>query len=127
MDAQNVLDISLCILIFTIGVPGNCLVFWFYLTRNSISKMSTYHFFILQLALSDYIICVGLPLVEIYDSVTGTTNKNEKYVFGEFVCEHFVATPYHISPAVSAWMLVALSFERYWKIVNPFRRRRRRR
>ncbi|XP_066928722.1 neuropeptide FF receptor 2-like [Clytia hemisphaerica] len=125
MDLKNILDVSLCILIFIIGVPGNCLIFCFYLTRSSLSKMSTYHFFILQLALSDFIICIGLPVVEVNDSFAETISPGSNgkyYFFGKFICEHFVDTPYHISPAVSAWMLVALSFERYWKIVNPFKR-----
>jgi len=103
--------------LFTIGVIGNLLVIVYFSSRaKHLNKMSCYHLFIVQLALTDISVCIFIPLIKIYESLYG-----EFWNMSEVTCLLLSAIPYHVATAVSGWLLVALSFDRYRRIVHPFK------
>jgi len=108
--------ISSCVL-FTFGVFGNAFIIVYFTSRTKhLRSMSCYHLFIIQLALTDISVCIFLPAVKIYDSFNG-----DFWNIAEVACLWFSHIPYHVATAVSAWLLVALSFDRYRRIVHPFK------
>jgi len=108
--------ISSCIL-FTIGVIGNTLIIVYFSSRTKhLRKMSCYHLFIVQLAFTDISVCILLPLIKIYHTFYG-----ELWHMSHFACLWLSPIPYHIATAVSGWLLVALSFDRYRRIVQTFK------
>jgi len=108
--------ISSCVL-FTIGVIGNAFILVYFASRTKhLRNMSCYHLFIVQLAFTDILICILLPVSKIYSSVNG-----ELWHMSHITCLWLSPIPYHVATAVSGWMLVGLSFDRYRRIIHPFK------
>jgi len=108
--------ISSCFL-FTAGVTGNTLIIVYFLSRwKHLNKMSCYHLFIIQLAFTDIFVCISLPLSKIYDSFYGEMRNMNKVT-----CLWLSTIPYHVATTTSGWLLVGLSFDRYRKIIHPFK------
>ena len=98
-------------------------LFLFFTTRCKLAKISPHHLLISCLALTDLIVCIGFTLMRLFRlefSQGSVTINKDKWLSGEFTCKYLRALPIHIAPAISAWTLVGLSFECYWKISHPF-------
>jgi len=86
-----VIIISSCVL-FTIGVIGNTLIIIYFSSRTKhLNKMSCYHLFIVQLALTDIFVCIFIPLIKINDSFYGNL-----WHMGEVTCLWLPPIPYHV-------------------------------
>ena len=82
-------------------------------------KLTSYHYLIIQLALIDFLACVGSSLV-----VSHYHSYDHPWRLGGFGCKIVFPFLLHVCPLVSCWTLVLLSYERYRRITVPFRRRR---
>ena len=98
-----------------LGAFGNFLVILFFLhmNRRKLSKMSSYHFIILNLAIADLLVCVLIPII---------LSKPFKD-FLKFECLFFFDFSNWVCPIASCWLLVLLAFARYRLIVKPFQRK----
>ena len=103
-------------MIMPLGAAGNLLIIVYFLKinfANKLTKMSLYHFLIIQLA-----------IVDLMTSVTTSVTIGEFYKpawrMGSFMCK--IGYPFLISilPYVSYWILVLISYERYRSITQPF-------
>jgi 7 transmembrane receptor (rhodopsin family). len=97
-------------LLYFIGVIGNALIIVYFLKTNkkSLSRMSSYHFLIVKLALADLLVCTLFSL----------ENWSRRFP-SQYHDTLFVIKGTSIS--VSCWLLVFLSFERYRNIVHRFK------
>ena len=124
---DEIINFTICIFMFVVGVPGNLLILIFFTTRSRLSKISLHHLLISLLALPDLLVCLGYTTMK-FGKIDfqadwrneKVVNDNNKWVLGEMTCEYYKTFPIHVAPAISAWTLVGLSFERYWKITRPF-------
>ena len=117
LKVRDYINIILSCVTLVVGVVGNALILLYFSTRTKhLREMSSYHFFIIQLALTDISVCIFVPLAEVH----GTFYK-ESWHTGEFTCLWLSVIPYHVATGVSGWQLVTLSFDWYRKIVHPFK------
>ena len=122
------INYALIVMFFMIGVPGNILILTFFTTRCKLSKISLQHLLISLLAVPDLFICFGITMmqyVELNSQRKPVNDENgEKWLLkgylGNITCCYLKSFPIHVAPAISAWMLVGISAERYLKITRPF-------
>ena len=98
-----------------VGAIANFLVIIFFLQmyKKKISKMSSYHFLIVNLAIADLLVCVLVP-------VTLSKRLNESLqTFGRFECHFLWPFTSSVCPSASCWFLVLLAFARYRRIMKP--------
>ena len=104
----------LYITIFTIGVVGNCLVCFIVFRKKTMRNVT--NFFIVNLALSDILLCViSVPLTPIY-FVMG------RWAFGRILCK-LLPMVQSVSVYISSFTLTSIAVDRYFVILFPFRKR----
>lgn len=110
----QVIFYSLYSVVFVLGIYGNILVSYIVCLNKAMRTVT--NLFIMNLALSDIILCVlAVPFTPLY-SFTG------RWIFGEFIC-HLVPYIQASSVYVSAWTLTAIAVDRYFVIVYPFKQK----
>ena len=112
----NIIGKNIFWMIMPLGAAGNLLIIVYFLKinfANKLTKMSLYHFLIIQLAIVDLITSVTT-------SVTINKIHGSAWSLGSFMCS--IGYPFLISilPYVSYWILVLISYERYRSITQPF-------
>ena len=103
-------------IIVPLGASGNLLIIAYFLKinfANKLTKMSLYHFLIIQLAIVDLATSVITPVTinEFYEPA---------WSLGSFMCTFGYSFLISILPYVSCWILVLISYERYRSITQPF-------
>lgn len=105
---------SLYSTVFVLGIFGNILVSYIVCLNKAMRTVT--NLFIMNLALSDIILCaLAVPFTPLY-SFTG------KWMFGSFIC-HLVPYIQASSVYVSAWTLMAIAVDRYFVIIYPFKQK----
>ena len=102
---------------FVLGSVWNFLIIIYFMKihRKKLSKMSSYHFLIINLAVADLFVTVGAPIF------ASNFYKRSPWKLGKFGCNFFFAFFTKICPTVSCWLLVLISYARYRSIVHPLR------
>lgn len=102
------------ILIFVMGVFGNCLV-CFVVFRNRLMQSVT-NLFITNLALSDILLCIlAVPFTPSYTFL-------RRWIFGTVLC-HLVPYAQGVSVYTSTLTLTAIAIDRFFVIIYPFQQR----
>ena len=98
------------------GGAGNLLIILYFLKTNikSFKKMSSYHFLIINLAVADFLTCIGTSVFFPF-LVKGDVQAKR------FACHYGVDFSAGVCPLTSCWILVWLSYSRYRSIVEPFK------
>ena len=100
------------LVIFILGVFGNCLV-CFVVFRNKHMHTVT-NYFIANLALADILLCIlAVPFTPMYYYM-------ERWVFGSVLCT-MLAMAQGMSVYVSTLTLTSIAIDRYFVIIHPFR------
>ena len=104
--------------IFGIGSLWNFLIIIYFLKTNSknLKKMSSYHFLIINLAIVDLCISVGM-------SIASPIFVKPPWDLGTFECIMLIPFIESVCPMLSCWLLVLISFARFRSIVYPLRER----
>ena len=101
-----------------IGLIGNCLVIVYFLRlhKNNFQKISSYHFLIIALAITDIICCI---------SATSSYYLDWKieWLGNELLCNISQPLFVYTLPNISFWVIALLAYERYRNIVHPFARK----
>lgn len=101
-------------LIFLIGITGNSLVVYVVCRKKSMQSVT--NLFIMNLALSDILMCLlAVPFTPI-------SFFQEYWILGEFLC-HLIPFSLSISVYVSTLTSLAIAIDRYFVIVHPFKPR----
>jgi len=110
-------DFYAAIPLYSIGVFGNLMIILYFIriNRKSMRDMTAYHFLILQLAFFDLVICCDNICYKFFDQ----NSVSLGLVYCRYVWLSLGLSPY----MVSCWILVLLSYERYRKIVHPFKKK----
>ncbi|PAV86635.1 hypothetical protein WR25_23328 isoform A [Diploscapter pachys] len=99
---------------FVLGVTGNLAVIC--LTYRNSRLQTVQNLFILNLAMSDLIVCiVSLP-------ITPITSIYKNWYFGDIMC-HALPWIQGISVFIATFSLTAIALDRYFLIVKPLRKR----
>uniref|UniRef100_A0A3P8Y708 G-protein coupled receptors family 1 profile domain-containing protein n=1 Tax=Esox lucius TaxID=8010 RepID=A0A3P8Y708_ESOLU len=104
-----ILNLVVCILTILVGVPGNGLVIWITGLKMKKTVNTTWY---LSLAVSDFIICVALPLFYII------VNFTEVCIFWLFTC-YFTIALIFISMFSSVILLVIISVDHCVSVTFP--------
>lgn len=93
---------------------GNLIIIVFFLQmdKNKLSKMSSYHFIIVNITIADLCVCLYLIYRYLIKSPIGRFECLFLMNFGSWVC-----------PAASVWLLTLLAYARYRSVVKPFQRK----
>ena len=103
-------------IIVPLGAFGNLLIIAYFLKINfaiKLTKMSLYHFLIIQLAIVDLI-------TSVITSITISEFYKPAWRMGSFMCTFGSKFLISILPYISCWILVLISYERYRSITQPF-------
>ena len=112
--ALSVIVISCYAIIFMLGISGNSLVV--YVVCRSKAMQSVTNVFIMNLALSDILMCLlAVPF-------TPLSFFLDNWTFGKFLC-HLVPFSLGTSVNVSTLTSLAIAIDRYFVIVHPFKPR----
>jgi len=100
--------------LLVIGAIGNALIIAYFVKTNSknLQKTTTYHFLLTILAFADISVAIGVPILYFTRNNWSTNKIVCKYV-NELLGVQF--------PSYSVWVLVLISYERYRKMVYPFK------
>jgi hypothetical protein len=105
---------SLYGLISLIGITGNCLVVYVVCVRKSMQSVT--NLFIMNLALSDVLVCLlAVPFTPI-------SFFQDYWNLGKFLC-HLIPFSLGVSVYVSTLTSLAIAIDRYFVIVHPFKPR----
>ena len=98
---------------FGFGVLGNLLIIIFFLQMyaKKLSKMSSYHFMIVNIAVADLFVCSYFAKIRDISSESSSRR---------FECVFFSPFRNSVCPAASVWLLTLLSYARYRLVVKPF-------
>ena len=104
--------------IFGVASLWNILIIFYFVKINlrNLRKMSSYHFLIINLAVADLCVTLGVSILYPF-------NVKPLWELGTFGCvflRHFLST---VCPMISCWLLVLISFARFRSIVYPLRAR----
>ncbi|XP_043211194.1 prolactin-releasing peptide receptor-like [Amphibalanus amphitrite] len=100
--------------ILLLGITGNCLVMYAVFRNKAMQTVTNY--FILNLALSDILLCVlCVPFTPLYTFL-------QRWIFGAFLC-HLVTCTQAVSIYISSLTLTAIAIDRFVVIIHPFRQR----
>ena len=99
---------------FGIGGVWNLLIIIYFVKVNfrRLKKMSSYHFLVIHLALTDLLTCTSSAIFPQY--------VGQNWQMGEFMCIIILAVGKNIVPMVSTITLIFISYSRYRVIVHPF-------
>ncbi|XP_043210924.1 prolactin-releasing peptide receptor-like [Amphibalanus amphitrite] len=101
-------------IIFLLGITGNCLVMYAVFRNKAMQTVTNY--FILNLALSDILLCVlCVPFTPLYTFL-------QRWIFGAFLC-HLVTCTQGISIYISSLTLTTIAIDRFFVIIYPFKPR----
>jgi neuropeptide Y receptor len=101
-------------LISLIGISGNCLVVYVVCVKKSMQSVT--NLFIMNLALSDILMCLlAVPFTPI-------SFFQENWPLGKFLC-HLIPFSLGVSVYVSTLTSLAIAIDRYFVIVHPFKPR----
>ena len=102
--------------ILAIGSFWNVLIIIYFVKINAknLTKMSSYHFLIVQLAVADLIASGGVSIV---------ANNLYDWRLGTFACSFLLDLFLKVSPSASCFILVFISYTRYRAIAHPFKSR----
>uniref|UniRef100_A0A7E4VFC8 G_PROTEIN_RECEP_F1_2 domain-containing protein n=1 Tax=Panagrellus redivivus TaxID=6233 RepID=A0A7E4VFC8_PANRE len=96
--------------IFVLGLLGNAAIM--YLTLRNRHLQTVQNIFILNLAMSDIIVCLlSVP-------ITPVTNVSKTWFFGSYIC-HLLPFVQAVSVVVSTFSLSAIAIDRYSLVVRP--------
>jgi neuropeptide Y receptor len=102
-------------IIFVIGITGNVLVCYVFITNKSMHTVT--NLFISNLALSDIILCLfAVPFTPLY------LITFKAWVFGSALC-HLVPYVQGVSVYISAFTLMSIAIDRFLVIIYPFKAR----
>ena len=105
---------SIYAIIFIFGVTGNSLVVYVVCRKKSMQSVT--NLFIMNLALSDILMCsLAVPFTPI-------SFFQDYWILGKFLC-HLVPFSMSISVYVSTLTSLAIAVDRYFVIVHPFKPR----
>ncbi|XP_037068576.1 LOW QUALITY PROTEIN: prolactin-releasing peptide receptor-like [Pollicipes pollicipes] len=100
--------------IFFVGVFGNCIVMYAVFRNKTMQTVTNY--FILNLALSDILLCVlCVPFTPLYTFL-------QRWIFGKALC-HLVTCTQGVSIYISSLTLTTIAIDRFFVIIYPFRPR----
>ena len=104
--------------VLSAGSFWNLLIIIYFVKINikNLKKMSSYHFLIINLAVADLCTCFGTP-------ITLHFYLKPSWELGAFGCTFMSSFIFYICPMVSCWLLVLISFARFWSIMYPLRAR----
>ncbi|XP_066936073.1 urotensin-2 receptor-like [Clytia hemisphaerica] len=115
-EERNTIFLSTKILpaVLCFGTIGNFLIIIYFIkiNRKKLAKMSAYHFLIINLAIADFLTCLGMVFVTFYLGVP-------EWKLGKFGCSFMLGFSGSACPYASCWILVLLSYARYRSIVKP--------
>ena len=101
-------------IIFLLGITGNCLVIYAVFRNKAMQTVTNY--FILNLALSDILLCVlCVPFTPLYTFL-------QRWIFGAVLC-HLVTCTQGISIYISSLTLTTIAIDRFFVIIYPFKPR----
>eukprot|EP00794_Sanderia_malayensis_P015749 gene15749-17338_t len=107
-------SISLCVVVFLIGVPGNLMVSYVLGIKKKRNSKNNGDTFIVCLAVADLLASFFVPFVTIHDVI-----NYPHWYLGEFMC--YLLTPLlPLTLIASSWSLVLISLDRYRIIAYPF-------
>ncbi|XP_066929407.1 neuropeptide Y receptor type 6-like [Clytia hemisphaerica] len=109
---MNNLMLSVYSILFCLGVSGNLLVITYYGIHKR-RNMTAHNVFKIQLAITDILVCIVVPLHMYEDYVLKRHIENRIYRFA-------TVFPMYVAVTVSALILCGMSYERYRKITEPF-------
>ena len=105
---------TLYALISLVGISGNCLVVYVVLVKKSMQSVT--NLFIMNLALSDVLVCLlAVPFTPI-------SFFQDNWTLGKFLC-HLIPFSLGVSVYVSTLTSLAIAIDRYFVIVHPFKPR----
>ncbi|CAG5114365.1 Oidioi.mRNA.OKI2018_I69.chr2.g8423.t1.cds [Oikopleura dioica] len=101
------------VIISLIGLIGNGMVVYIFWNKRRGSAVDT---LVLNLALADFLYCISLLFM------ARSLSMNGEWDLGELLCK-LTSSWTIICIYASVWLLVALSFDRYFAVCNPVRAR----
>ena len=110
LNSRKIVEMIFYSLMFIVGGGGNILVIIFFAFKSKSKNLSSYHFIIAQLAVTDFIVCIGVPTVEIQYTI-GT------WYSGKLMCKA-ISIPY-FGVTTSCWILCGLAYDRFRRIKDP--------
>ena len=110
--------------IFLVGLFGNIIIIVYFIkiNKNRIKKMSTYHFLIILLAITDLSATIAGCIYSISLNTFNKNTINNRETFSYWlgiIKGGFISS--------SCWMLPLLYYDRYRSIVHPFKRKLKKR
>lgn len=103
------------LIIFCIGISGNLLVIWVFITNKAMHSVT--NLFIANLAISDILLCLfAVPFTPLY------LLTFKEWVFGSALC-HLVPYVQGVSVYISALTLMSIAIDRFFVIIYPFKPR----
>ena len=100
---------------FAFGLCGNILIILYFVKinmKNTLKKMSVYHYIIIRIALSDLLTCIGTPIIL-------KANSEPSWRLGEIGCYFLKDFFSVVCPVASCWLIVLLSYARYLSLTKP--------
>lgn len=114
LQIQKVILLYVPIIIYIIGVIGNCLSFSV-LVRRRMRRVSTYKYLAVLSVVDTIVLTVGL--LQLWTGeVTGTSIRN----YSDFSCKIVNALGYTVSD-LSVWLIIAVTVERFIAVCYPLR------
>ena len=113
-DYRETYSYGAYISLLTIGTIGNgfIIVYFLKINKKKIQKMTPYHFLLTSLAVIDNLVSIGSPVFHL-NRFNWRSNK--------FICKYFNIFFDMTLPTYSIWILAMISYERYRKMVYPFK------
>ena len=104
--------------LLSFGVLGNLLIIAYFLKLNwnNLKIMSSYHFLLINLALSDALACGGTAFLLHH-------LMKPAWELGKFGCTYLTNIFFNITPMASCLLLITTSYARYRRVVTPFKRK----
>ena len=118
VDVRNFIHNNIQTPMLCFGVLGNLLIIVYFLNLNwnKLRRMSSYHFLLINLALSDALACGGTAFL-----LHNVMKPSWELRKSGCICVMNVFI--NICPMASCLLLIATSYARYRRIVTPFKRK----
>lgn len=113
MVSLTIVSPIIYVIISLIGLIGNGMVVYIFWNKRRGSAVDT---LVLNLALADFLYCISLLFL------ARQLSMNSEWDLGEILCKTTSAWTI-VCIYASVWLLVALSFDRYFAVCNPVRAR----